>query len=219
MEFIEFEGKSLDDAVSQACERMDVLKEDLDVQIISEELNTKSFFGFMRNKEKRVKIQAALKNKEKGFFLRPKEFLEGILKKLDINAMVDEKIEGDKILLNIKGVQRDGGLLIGKGGQTLDALQYLVNKSVNRSEKKFMLVVVDVDGYRLKKQEALSSLALHLGEKVKKYGRPVSTKPMSSSDRKVVHFTLSAAGGVITRSEGRGFYKKILILPKNRLDG
>jgi spoIIIJ-associated protein len=148
---------------------------------------------------------------------RAKAVLEGILAHLTAGCDVEVR-PGDEpgaFVLDVKG--DSGGLVIGRRGQTLDALEYLVNRIVARSEDgSISRLVVDVEGYRERRREYLNELARRLAEKAKQTGRSVTLNPMSPRDRRVVHVALQGDTSVATRSQGQGYYRKMLILPANR---
>jgi len=120
--------------------------------------------------------------------------------------------DDERITLEIRGVE--AGIVIGKQGSTLDALQYLVNKMTARGEIEGRKPIsVDAEGYRGRRAEALVELALRLAEKAKKTGRAVAVHPMSAGDRRVMHMALAEAPGVTTRSEGEGAYRRVMVIP------
>ncbi len=146
--------------------------------------------------------------------LRAKTLLEGILSRmgLDFPVAIDET--EDAITLNIKG---DGsGLLIGKGGQTLDAIQYILNKAADKSGKDRRMIVLDTEEYRDRRDEYLVTLAAKLGEKVKRTKKPLTINHMSARDRRTIHIALKNDEALITKSKGEGAYRKIVILPKKK---
>ncbi len=133
---------------------------------------------------------------------------------LGIEAGVDLQEEPERILLNIKG---DGsGLLIGRKGQTLDALEYLINKIVHKDAEDKKRIVVDTENYRSRREESLVRLAQRLGEKAKRLGRPVTISPMSAHDRRIIHLALEQDKTLRTRSTGTGLYRKIVISPEKK---
>jgi spoIIIJ-associated protein len=145
---------------------------------------------------------------------RAKKITEDILArmKLDFPVTVDETPEF--ITLKIEG---DGnGLLIGKRGQTLDAIQTIVNIAVNKHGKDRKRIVIDTEGYRKRKTESLIALAERLGRKVKTTNKPVTVSNLSSHDRRVIHMALQTDRSLITKSKGEGAYRKIIILPARK---
>jgi len=140
-----------------------------------------------------------------------------ILGLMGIKASVEAQEEEGKILLEIKG--DGGGLIIGKHGQTLDALQYIMNKiAAHRYREVREKLVLDTENYRGRRIAALENMALRMREKVKKSKRAVTIGPLNPQDRRVIHITLSGDEDVRTESEGEGFYKKLVIAPKARGD-
>ena len=145
--------------------------------------------------------------------LEAKVFIEGLLSHigLDFPVNVDGNGNGDYPVLNIQG--DGGGLLIGRGGQTLDAMQYLTNKVLNKNGRARGRIILDTENYRGKKERNLISLAEKLGGKVKRTGRPVTVNPMNAHDRRIIHITLQDDRDLVTRSRGEGAFRKIVILP------
>ena len=119
--------------------------------------------------------------------------------------------ELNQINLIIEG--EDAGLLIGKQGQTLEALQYLVTKILSKQTKKKPRVVIDIESYRERHKQSLVELALKHGAKAKRIGKPVTLNPMNAHDRRIVHLALQQDKEIKTKSRGEGLYKKIIIYP------
>jgi spoIIIJ-associated protein len=138
--------------------------------------------------------------------------LREILDHMGVDAEVSAFDDGEKIILDAHGAE--SGLVIGKKGATLDALQYLVNRLVFQRPQDGPLVVVDAEGYRGRREDSLVDLAQRLAEKVVSSGRPVPVEPMSPHDRRIVHMALVDHEGVTTESEGDGLYRRVVIFPK-----
>lgn len=144
---------------------------------------------------------------------KAKAFLEGILARMTLDFPVEVEEAEDAVILKIKG---DGsGILIGKGGQTLDAIQYIINKAVSTS-KDNRRIILDTEEYRERREEYLIALAEKLAEKVKKTRKPVTLNYMSARDRRIVHMALKAENSLITKSRGEGSYRKVVILPAKK---
>ena len=158
------------------------------------------------------------------FQLRCKDTLEAILSRLGVSCgvQVDASCvveagpgpDPGSVLLTVSG--DSGGLLIGRRGQTLDALEYMVNRIVGREDGVSGRVMIDVEHYRERRFEHLTQLARRLAEKAKQTGRPVTLNPMSARDRRVVHLALQNDRTISTRSQGEGHYRKVVILPPER---
>jgi spoIIIJ-associated protein len=137
-----------------------------------------------------------------------------ILALMGIKAYVEAQEEEGKLLLEIKG--DGGGLIIGKHGQTLDALQYIMNKiAAHRYRELKEKLVLDTENYRGRRIAALENMALRMREKVKKSRRAVTIGPLNPQDRRIIHITLSGDEDVQTESQGEGVYKKLVIAPKS----
>jgi spoIIIJ-associated protein len=140
--------------------------------------------------------------------------LEEILKRIPVDVEVRASASGDAITLNIIG---DGsGLLIGKRGQTLDALQFLMNKIINKDcpPGSKAEIVVDSEQYRHRKNELLRETAQRMSQKAKRTLKPVSLNPMSPSERRIVHLILAEDNEVYTKSYGEGMLRRIIVYPR-----
>jgi len=146
--------------------------------------------------------------------MKAKTILAGILERMNIEAPVTADAREDAIVLNIQG--DGGGLLIGKRGQNLDALQYIVSKATNRSGEDRKMIVIDTEAYRKRREDALVSLAERLGQKVKKTRKAVTVSHMNAHDRRIIHLTLQTDSSLTTKSRGEGEYRKIIIMPARR---
>ena len=147
---------------------------------------------------------------------RAKEILEGLLRAMRLQARVVPVpvppglgLSPRTVALDIRG--RDLGHLIGRQGQTLAALQYLVNLMVSRRLKGRVPVLVDVEGYKRRRYEALRHLAVRMAEQVRQTGRPVTLEPMPAFERRVVHLALNDYPDIVTQSVGSGMSRKVVI--------
>ena len=145
---------------------------------------------------------------------KAKEILEGLLERMSIPSPISVEETAEAVILNIQG---DGdGLLIGKRGQNLDALQHIVNKSVNKLTNSKKMLIVDTEAYRKRREESLVTLAEKLGQKVKKTRKTVTVSNMNAHDRRIIHMTLQGDAALLTRSRGEGEYRKIIIMPARK---
>lgn len=142
---------------------------------------------------------------------RAREVLQTIVDFVDVGASVRASEDGDHISLEIDG--DSSGLLIGRKGQMLDALEYMVTRIVARDEHRTVHVVVDSQGYRSRRQESLEELAQRMAGEAKRRRRAVTLNPMSPRDRRIVHLALQRESGLTTRSSGQGHYRKLVIIP------
>lgn len=146
------------------------------------------------------------------YFDTAKEALENILKLIPVETTVNGKYAKGKISLNIEG--DTSGLLIGRKGKTLDALQYIVNKIVNKESARKLKVIIDSENYRQRRIDSLTQMALKIGEKAKKFKKPFSTSPLNPHDRRIVHLALKNVNKLETRSRGEGLHKRVVVIPK-----
>jgi spoIIIJ-associated protein len=130
------------------------------------------------------------------------------------DAYVEAIAQENKLTLQIKG--GNTGILIGRKGQTLDAMQFLTDKIINRQSESRVRVKVDIEGYMETRKANLKHLALKMAEKAKKTGRPATINQMSAQDRRIVHLALKDDAQVRTQSMGDGYYRRLVIFPKKR---
>lgn len=140
---------------------------------------------------------------------KAREFLQEVLKNMGMQVMIEKMIKPDKIILHLHG--KNLGILIGKHGQTLDALQYLTNLTTNQGKETRHFIMLDVENYRHRREETLKQLALRLSGRVKKKGDKVVLEPMNGYERKIIHVALQDAEYVRTESEGQDPYRHVVI--------
>jgi len=245
MSTLEIEGKSIDDAIEKACREFNVPREKLNIEILSEGSKGILGLMGAKKARIRASILSLDVALERDFESPPerrnagpvfkadavektpsaaepgsssageaRELLEGILTRMGLDFPVTVEETEEAITLNIKG---DGsGLLIGKGGQTLDAIQYILNKAVGKSGRDKRMIVLDTEEYRDRRDEYLIALAAKLGGKVKKTRKPVTINHMSARDRRVIHLALKDDEALTTKSRGEGVYRKIIIMPRKK---
>lgn len=143
-----------------------------------------------------------------------KQALEKIVLNISDDAEIQCKQEKEKLAYQISGGQ--SGVLIGKRGQTLEAIQYLLEKMINKRSGNRVRVLVDVEGYLAKRKINLQQMAIRMAEKAKRTKKPVTIGQMNSHDRRIVHIQLKDEKGVRTQSLGDGFYRKLMIFPKKQ---
>lgn len=224
MKSVETEGKTVEEAISKACEELKASREELEIEVLTNA--SSGFLGLVgaKNAQIRATVKEAAPAAEKGAGLpadassqaaeTAKKTLQDILSLLGMEGAVQLTEEPERIVLNIEG---DGsGLLIGRKGQTLDALEYLINKIVHKGAEDKKRIVVDTENYRSRREESLVHLAQRLGDKAKRLGRPVTISPMSAHDRRIIHLALEEDKSLRTRSTGTGLYRKIVISPEKK---
>ncbi len=215
MQAFEFEGKTTEEAIENACRELKLTKDEIDVEII--EPGSAGIFGLVGGRKAKVKVTTTGEEpepvEETNGVAIAKDALENILTLIPMEGTTVSAAQNDgTIALNIEG--DTSGLLIGRKGRTLDALQFIVNKIVNKALEKRTQVVVDSENYRQRRRESLIQMALRMGEKAKNIGKPVVTSLLNPHDRRIVHMALRDDESLDTKSRGEGILKKILIIPE-----
>lgn len=146
--------------------------------------------------------------------LKARELLSGILSKMTFECQVTATETDNTIILGITG--NESGLLIGRRGQNLDAIQYILNKAVNKADSERKMIVVDSEEYRKRREESLLGMAQRIREKVKKTQKPLSLSHMNAHDRRIIHLALQEDEELITKSRGEGEYRKVIVLPAKK---
>jgi spoIIIJ-associated protein len=140
-----------------------------------------------------------------------KQLTIGLLERMGIKTEVEGFLKEGNLYLEIKGDQE--GILIGKHGRTLESLQMLINRMVNKQLKSSMRVLIDIDDYRKRRVDRMAKMAQRLGEKAKRTGHSLTVGPLNAHDRRIIHITLKEDPSLKTESLGEGELKKIKIIP------
>lgn len=146
-----------------------------------------------------------------------RQLMTGLLERIGVKAEVKGFLGEGDIYLEIQGDRE--GILIGKHGRTLDSLQFLINRMVNKQLKEPIRVVLDINDYRKRRADILKKMALQLGDKVKRMGHALTIGPFNAHDRRIIHITLQEDPSLRTESFGEGALKKISIIPKAKEGG
>ncbi len=211
MSTIEIEDKSVEDAVTAACKQLQLPREQLEIEVLSK--GSSGIFGIVGAKKAKIRVTSKILPLE-ATSQQGKEILTEILQHINLPSVVEYSMEENQVVLNI--ISNGSGLLIGKRGKTLNALQYLVAKILSRKVGESVSVIVDTENYRFKRLESLTELARQLSDKVKKSHRPLTTGPMSSQDRRIIHLALQEEQEVRTKSKGEGNLRRVVIYPVRR---
>lgn len=211
MSTLEIEGKSLEDAINLACEEYQLPREKLDIEVLAK--GSSGIFGIVGAKKARIRVtpkETPLSSAAE----RAKSILTEILNYVELPTVVESEAREDHIFLNI--ISNGSGLLIGKRGKTLNAIQFLVAKILHRELEQPVSVVVDTENYRAKRETNLTELAHQLSNKVKNSKRPLTTGPMNAQDRRIIHLALKEDREVRTKSKGEGNLRRVVIYPTKR---
>lgn len=208
MEFREFKAKTIEEAITLASMELGASSADLEYEVI--EKGSSGFLGIGAK-------QAIIKAKKKDNFLDEiYEYLNNLFKAMDIEAKVNINYNKDEATMDIDVEGPDMGILIGKRGQTLDALQYLISLFVNKKSDSYIRVKLDTENYRSRRKDTLENLAKNIAFKVKRTRRSFTLEPMNPFERRIIHSTLQNDKYVATRSEGEEPYRKVVVyLKKN----
>lgn len=206
MKFVEKTGITVAEATGLALKALNKTQEQVEIDILDE--GSKGFLGFGKRPAK-VRVTAKYD---------PIEETTNYLKALTLGMNIVANIE---ITPTSKGLQvelsgENMGVLIGKRGHTLEAIQTLTNMSINKGEHPYLNIEIDVEDYKRKRKENLENLAFNLARKVRNTGESVTLEPMSVADRRIIHFALDKERGVKTKSAGQEPYRYVIIVPKGK---
>ena len=194
MEYIEFKGKTVEEAVMTASIQFSIASDELDYVVVD-----KGNPGFLGINKKPAIIKA---RKKETIVDKTEVYLDALFKAMNIDAVVDIQYNEDDRNMDINLTGQEMGILIGKRGQTLDALQYLISLFVNKESDNYIRVKLDTENYRARRKETLEQLARNIAIKVKRYKKPMSLEPMNPYERRIIHSALQNDKYVTTRSEG-----------------
>ncbi|MBG0775121.1 MAG: Jag N-terminal domain-containing protein [Desulfovibrionaceae bacterium] len=213
-EYIEFEGKSIDAAIEAACAHFDAPREKLEIEILNE--SKSGIFGFVGAKKARV--QARLADTESELLGLCTSVLTRLVEPIIGPFELRMEVEEGRVRASIDAGEA-AGLLIGREGQTLASVQYLANRVLAKRWPEPVRLHVDIGDYRERQEDTLVQTALDLAERAKAQGRALSTRPLSSYHRRLVHLALQADEEISTRSKGDGPMKRVIIVPRNGRTG
>lgn len=241
----EFEGKTKEEAIKSACEELGVSEEKLEIEVLSYGSTGIFGLVGAKKAQIKVTLREAKKarideerpkpdKKEDEEKPDQKEDEEKPDQKEDLEAVADiaQKTSEDIIsyvvddatvtvekypdVIKVRIEAGNAAILIGKHGRTLDALQFIIRKIVRKKTDTKVRISFDVEGYRDRRKASLTQMALRLGEKVKRSGKPATISPMNAYDRRIVHIALKDDTSVRTQSMGSGLFRKLVVLPQKR---
>ena len=206
MEFIEVSAKTVNDAITEACQKLTVTSDKLEYEVIEE-----GSAGFLGIGSKPAVIKARAKSSVQD---AAKDFLKDVFEAMGLVVVVNVEYDEIENSMNIELSGDEMGVLIGKRGQTLDSLQYLVSLIVNKNVENYIRVKVDTENYRQRRKETLENLAKNISYKVKRTKRPVSLEPMNPYERRIIHSALQNDKYVTTYSEGEEPFRHVVVTLK-----
>ena len=209
MEYIEVSAKTVSDAITEACQKLSVTSDMLDYEVIEE-----GSAGFLGIGSKPSVIKAGVKVTELSVEDTAKTFLRDVFEAMKLEVVVNIKYDEAERNMDIDLSGDDMGVLIGKRGQTLDSLQYLVSLVVNKGVDNYIRVKVDTENYRQRRKDTLENLAKNIAYKVKRTRRSVALEPMNPYERRIIHSALQNDKYVTTHSEGEEPHRKVVVTRK-----
>lgn len=206
MEFMEFSAKTVSDAITDACQKLEVTSDRLEVVVVEE-----GSAGFLGIGSKLALIKARVKCSVTD---TAKNFLAEVFEAMDMTVVIDVKYDEEEKSMDIDLSGDEMGVLIGKRGQTLDSLQYLVSLVVNKDSEDYIRVKVDTENYRQRRKDTLENLAKNISFKVKRTKRSVKLEPMNPYERRIIHSALQNDKYVTTHSEGEEPFRCVVVTLK-----
>ena len=208
MEFKEFTGKTVDDALTNATVSLGVTSDQIKYEVIEE--GSTGFLG-IGSKDAIIKVVISADEDPKAV---AKEFLDGVFEAMQLEVNISMSFDEEDKTLSIDLAGPEMGVLIGKRGQTLDSLQYLTNLAVNRSSENYTRGKIDTEDYRRRRKETLENLARNMASKVKRTKKSVTLEAMNPYERRIIHSALQNDNNVTTHSEGEEPYRYVVITLK-----
>ena len=206
MELLTFQGKTVDEAITNASIELGIASSDLVYEVESE--GSTGFLG-MFAKPAIIKVQPKVPVEK-----RAKEFLDKLFEAMKVETEVKIEMDKENNSMDIELSGPDMGILIGKRGQTLDSIQYLTSLYVNKESDAYIRVKIDTENYRERRKETLETLAKNIAYKVKRTRRSVYLELMNPYERRIIHSALQNDKYVCTQSEGEEPYRKVVVMLK-----
>ena len=209
MDYIEVTGKTVDDAITNALIQLETTSDKIEYEVI--EKGSNGFLGLIGKQDAVIKVR-----KKSNLLDDTYEFLNKLFAAMNMEVKSEIDYNEENRTMNIDFSGDEMGILIGKRGQTLDSLQYLISLVVNKESDAYIKVKVDTEDYRERRKQTLENLAKNLSYKVKRTRRPVTLEPMNPYERRIIHSALQNDRYVDTHSEGDEPYRKVVITLKLR---
>ncbi|WP_405098131.1 RNA-binding cell elongation regulator Jag/EloR [Oceanobacillus sp. FSL H7-0719] len=204
MKEITASGSTVEEAVQSALEQLNTTEDQVEIDIIDE--GKKGILGLFGSKRAVVRVKLA-KNPIK----ETEKFIQEVTKQMNVDVTITTSIEDKHVTFEMDG--NNIAILIGKRGQTLNALQYLAHLAINKDSDKYYTVTLDAEGYRGRRKETLESLAHKMADKAKRLNKKVALEPMPAYERKIIHSALQDQKDIATYSDGQEPHRHIVIKP------
>ncbi len=206
MEFIEVSAKTIEEAITEACQQLGITSDKLGYEVIEE-----GSAGFLGLGAKPFVINAYEKKEKVTVDEVAKTFLNDVFAAMNMEVVVTVSYNEEENTMDVNLEGEDMGVLIGKRGQTLDSLQYLVSLVVNKETTDYVRVKVDTENYRQRRKDTLENLAKNIAYKVKRTKKAVSLEPMNPYERRIIHSALQGDKYVTTHSEGEEPFRRVVV--------
>lgn len=204
MKEITASGQTVEEAVRSALEQLNTTKDHVEVEVIDE--GKRGLLGVFGSKPAVVKV-----TKKENRVEYTKKFIHSVTKQMNVPVEIVVTVEDNHVHYDLSGEKI--AMLIGKHGQTLNALQYLVQLVLNKGSDQFYTVTVDAEGYRQRRRETLQALAEKMANKAVRLQKKVALEPMPAFERKIIHHVLQNNGSISTYSDGVDPHRHIVIKP------
>ncbi|MCV6598938.1 MAG: protein jag [Alphaproteobacteria bacterium] len=202
MKSIEKSAATVEEAIELALFDLEANELEVDIEVLEE--SKKAILGLFGGKQARVRVTKRVNIEDVA-----KDFLSSVLRNMGIEAKLNIKLKQNSLYIDMSG--KEMALLIGRRGQTLDSLQYLVSLVVNKDRDEYLRVILDTENYRQKRKDTLEKLAFKLANRAKKIRKDITLEPMNPYERRIIHSALQNNKFVNTRSEGEEPYRKVVI--------
>ena len=207
MKFVEIIGKTKEEAIQKAVDQLGTPVEDLEIEVLEE--GSKGLFGFLGTKDFKIKATVIVKDTVETRIL---SFLNGLFEVMNIEADIKIDMNSDSAKVSVIG--DSAGQLIGRRGESLDALQMILSLAVNKTPGEYVKIMLDIEDYRSKREESLVRYANKMARTAAKQRKNIKLEPMNPYERRIVHSALQSDTYVTTYSEGEEPYRKVVIAVK-----
>ena len=207
MKFVEIIGKTKEEAIQKAVNQLGTPVEDLEIEVLEE--GSKGLFGFLGSKDFKIKATVIVKDTVETRIL---SFLNGLFEVMNIEADIKIDMNSDSAKVSVIG--DSAGQLIGRRGESLDALQMILSLAVNKTPGEYVKIMLDIEDYRSKREESLVRYANKMARTAAKQRKNIKLEPMNPYERRIVHSALQSETYVTTYSEGEEPYRKVVIAVK-----
>ena len=210
MKFVEIIGKTKEEAIQKAVDQLGTPVEDLEIEVLEE--GSKGLFGFLGSKDFKIKATVIVKDTVETRIL---SFLNGLFEVMNIEADIKIDMNSDSAKVSVIG--DSAGQLIGRRGESLDALQMILSLAVNKTPGEYVRIMLDIEDYRSKREESLVRYANKMARTAAKQRKNIKLEPMNPYERRIIHSALQSDPAVSTHSEGEEPYRRVVVtLVRNR---